>query len=69
MLKFSPKINNMAKNKKPAEIRKFEIQKKAEFAFAYYENAQRVAMVFNLARHFTTIRQDNSTYVVEIYSH
>jgi len=46
----------------------YMLKQVGEFGFAHYENAQRVAMAFALARHKVSIRQENGSYLVEIYS-
>lgn len=58
----------MAKKKEKLSEPHFIFTKKSEFGFAHYENAQRVAMAFALARHPVSIRQEGSSYIVEIYN-
>ena len=60
----------MTKKTKKVELPEpiYTLKQAGEFGFVRYENAQRVAMAFALARYKVSIRQENSSYIVEIYT-
>ena len=47
---------------------KAEVQLEAEFSFAYYENAQRVAMALAMAGRLVEVHHTSFSYVVDIYT-